>query len=78
MPVKAGNALFISASLPLPWTQLFSIKGLEFLLIGYAADKTLFKADTKDPHAVDLKKMGYVFNDYLKDNLHTLLIRKQF
>ncbi len=78
MPTKAGNALFISPALPLPWTQLFSVKGLEFLLIGYSAEKTLFKADTKDPHAVDLKKMGYIFNDFLKDSLHTLLIRKPF
>ena len=74
LPSKAGNALFIHATLPLPWEQLFATAGVYFLMIGYCAKKTLFKADTQDPHAVTLKQAGYVFNEPLKDSTHALLV----
>ena len=76
MPLKTGSGLFISPSFALPWPQLFSTPGLSFLLIAYAQQKTFFCADTRDPHAVSLKKLGYVFNDLLKDSLHPILHRK--
>lgn len=76
LPLKAGSGLFISPNLPLPWPQLFSTPGLCFFLIAFAANKTLFRADSKDPHAVSLKKLGYVFNDRLNDSLHPIVRRK--
>ncbi|MBS0603813.1 MAG: hypothetical protein JSS60_02115 [Verrucomicrobia bacterium] len=76
MPLNAGNGLFISPSLPIPWPELFSTPGLRFIMIGFAIEKTFFRADTRDPHAVNLKLLGYVFNDHLKDSLHPLILRK--
>jgi hypothetical protein len=76
LPLKSGNGLFISPSLPIPWPKLYSIPNLCFIVIGFAMKKTLFRADTRDPHAVNLKKLGYAFNDFLKDSLHPLLIMK--
>ena len=76
IPLKTGSGLFLTPSFSVPWPQLFSTPGLCFLLIAYAANKTFFSADTRDPHAVSLKKLGYVFNDLLKDSLHPLLHRK--
>jgi hypothetical protein len=76
MPLNAGSGLFISPSLPIPWPELFATEGLRFLIIAFAPKKTLFCADTRDPHAVNLKRLGYVFNDQLGDLLHPILVRK--
>jgi hypothetical protein len=76
MPLKAGDALFISSEFSLPWPQLFSTSGLCFLLIAFAREKTFFRADSHDPHAVSLKKLGYVYNDLLNDRLHPIVLRK--
>lgn len=76
MPLKAGHALFISPSFSLPWPQLFSTPDLNFFLIAYAMDKTFFRPDSRDPHAVKLKKLGYVYNDLLNDTVHPIVLRK--
>lgn len=76
LPINAGRGLFISPSLPLPWTELFSTQGLRFILIAFAMEKTFFLADTRDPHAVNLKKLGYIFNELLTDARHPILLRK--
>jgi hypothetical protein len=76
MPQKAGHGLFISPSLPIPWPELFSTPDLQFIMIGFATGKTLFRPDTIDSHAVNLKQIGYVFNEYLKDSVHPILLRK--
>lgn len=76
LPIKAGHGLFISPNLPLPWPELFSTPGLCFILVAFAPQKTLFRADSKDPHAVSLKRLGYVFNDHLNDSLHPIVLRK--
>ena len=76
MPLKAGSGLFISSTFSLPWPHLFSTCGLSFFLIAYAHEKTMFRADSHDPHAASLKKLGYVFNEWLKDSLHPIILRK--
>lgn len=76
MPIKAGSGLFISPSFPIPWPELFSTPGLNFFMIGFAQGRTYFRPDTRDPHAVTLKKLGYVFNDPLKDSVHPIILRK--
>ncbi len=76
LPMNTGNGLFISPTLPIPWAQLYATPGLRFLILGYGMKKTFFRADTRDPHAVNLKMLGYVFNDCLKESFHPLLLRK--
>lgn len=76
LPLNTGNGLFISPSLPIPWKQLYSTPGLRFLILGYGMKKTFFRPDTRDPHAVNLKMLGYVFNDCLRESHHPLLLRK--
>lgn len=76
MPLKAGNALFISPTFALPWPQLFSTCGLYFFLITYAMEKSFFRSDSHDPHAASLKKLGYAYNDVLKDSIHPIILRK--
>jgi hypothetical protein len=76
LPLKAGHGLFISPTFTLPWPQLFSTCGLYFLLIVYAMEKTFFRPDSHDPHAASLKKLGYAFNEQLKDSIHPLVLRR--
>ncbi len=76
MPLKSGSALFISSSFSLPWPHLFATCGLNFFMIVYATEKTMFRAGSHDPHAAALKKLGYVYNEMLKDSVHPILLRK--
>jgi hypothetical protein len=76
VPVNRGNGLFISPSLPIPWPKLCETPGLRLLMIGYGMGRTFFRPDTRDPHAVNLKKQGYVFNDALKNSTHPVLLYK--
>lgn len=75
LPMRTGNALFITASFSIPWHELFATPSLQFLLIAFAQKTVFFRAGTPDPHARFLKKLGYVFNDKLKDSLHPILLR---
>ena len=75
MPLKAGSGLFLSPLTPIPWAELFATPALRFLIIGYAMKKALFCADTRDPHAGNLKLLGYIFNEQLNNTLHPLLLR---
>lgn len=76
LPLKAGSGLFITPSLPIPWPELFATPDLRLMIIGFGLDRTTFCPDTSDPHAVNLKKLGYVFNEHLKDSLHPVLLRR--
>jgi hypothetical protein len=76
MPLKVGHGLFISPTFSLPWPQLFSTCGFCFFLIVYAMEKASFRADSHDPHAATLKKLGYAYNDLLKDSIHPMVLRR--
>lgn len=73
LPQQIGSALFLSPSTPFPWKDLFSIPHTHFLLIGFGKENTFFKEGTQDPLAYELKKLGYYFNDMLREPLHPLL-----
>jgi hypothetical protein len=76
LPLKAGSGLFISPTLPIPWKEIYARPDVHFLMIGFGGNKVSFQADTLDPHAVNLKLLGYVFNEKLRNNLHPILLRK--
>src|SRR5579863_3768855 len=63
LPLRSGSGLFISPSLSIPWPELFATPHLHFLMIVYGMKKTYFRPDTRDPHASQLKKLGYAFNE---------------
>ncbi len=76
LPLNAGSALYIAPSLPIPWEDLFAIPDLHLMIIGFGSKDTAFCPDTCDPNAVKLKKLGYVFNERLKEALHPTLLRR--
>lgn len=69
IPKKAGNALFVSASAPLPLTSLFNEKYLSLLVIAFTAGKPNYCLETRDPHTHSLKKEGVVFGDTAGEDL---------
>ena len=76
MPMNAGSGLFIAPALEMPWPELFAAPNFSFLIIGYSGARTLFAPDTRDPRAVNVKMLGYVFNENLNDAKHPILLRK--
>lgn len=72
-PQELGSALFISPSLPFPWQEIFQMPHTHLFLIAFAQNKTFFRADTPDPLSLELKKLGYAYNDLIKEPLHPLL-----
>jgi hypothetical protein len=77
LPKKAGNALFLSSLFPLPWPSLFSVAHLHFYLVVFAPGKSFYRPEPNDPHSPFFKKLGYVFNDPLKESLHPILFGKK-
>ncbi|MBS0621130.1 MAG: hypothetical protein JSS61_06700 [Verrucomicrobia bacterium] len=76
LPTVAGNGLFVSPHFPIPWPEMALIPDLEILIIGFSHPKTFFRAETRDPRAPLLKKLGYNYGDLLSDALHPLVLRK--
>ncbi|MBS0607243.1 MAG: hypothetical protein KF898_06105 [Parachlamydiales bacterium] len=75
IPSKAGSAIFLSPDKVIPWKDLFSQKDLRLMILAYGFKKTFYRLCKNDPHTHQWKKLGYVFGDLLKDNLHPILFR---
>lgn len=72
---KAGNGIFVSADKAIAWKEIFSRKGLEVVILAYGAKKTFYRLTQNDSHTHVWKRLGYVFGDLLKDNLHPIVFR---
>jgi hypothetical protein len=77
LPTKAGNALFFAPDIALPWKELYSIPGLHFLLLAFAPIKSYYRPEPNDPHSPAFKKLGYVYNEQLKEELHPVVFGKK-
>ena len=76
LPEKAGDALFFSSHLVYPWNDLKENgAGQKFLLMVYAEEDAAYMPNPLDPHTHDLKRVGYVFHDRLKETTHPHIIR---
>ncbi|HEY2811425.1 MAG TPA: hypothetical protein VGJ00_08570 [Rhabdochlamydiaceae bacterium] len=77
LPHAAGNVLFISPELHLPWDTLFQAPRLRFLLVAFAPEKSFYRHEPNDYHCPALKKWGYVYNDKLQQSLHPFVYGKK-
>jgi hypothetical protein len=75
-PKTQGNALFVSPQLSLPWNRLPRTP-IALLCVAFAPKKSIYSPASHDPHAQLLKKMGYAYNAFLKDETHPTLNGKQ-
>jgi hypothetical protein len=76
-PQKLGNALFVSPEFLLPFSAFTSLKSLNLLCLAFAKEKSFYSPAPQDPHAQLLKKMGYAYNAFLKDDTHPILSGKK-
>ena len=74
-PKKAGNILFFKGNVPIDWKFLCHQSKQPFYLVAYTLPTARYYLEMADPNTHDLKKLGYIFNDKLKDNLHPLVFR---
>ncbi len=72
---QAGNGIFFKADIPFDTTILSHSQGGRYILIVYAAPRTVYILTENDPHTHALKHIGYVFGDKLSDKLNPIIIR---
>ncbi len=75
IPSRVGSGIFLSPDKVIPWAELFSKKNLRLMILAYASKRTFYRLEKNDPHTHLWKRLGYVFGDLLKDNLHPILHR---
>ncbi len=73
LPKKRENLVFFAPDLLIPWEIFFQEPHQSYLLIAFAPAKALYLLEKRDLHTHDLKKLGYVFGDRLKGELHPIL-----
>lgn len=74
-PKEAGHMIFLNPEKPLNWSQLYQFPGKRFYLIAYCQAQSFYEPQLQDPHAHELKQLGYIFNDRLSDKKHPILYR---
>lgn len=74
-PRKAGNVIFFRPDAPVKWDNLYTHQGERYYLIVYTQATAHYILQPHDPHTHALKRLGYIFNDRLKDNLHPIVYR---
>lgn len=77
LPKNAGNALFFSPTLAIPWPAFARLSHLKLLLVAFAPKKSFYCPEANDPHSPSFKKLGYVYNDLLKETLHPIIFGKK-
>ena len=76
LPKKAGDALFFSSNLSYPWVSLAEQKSSQkFLLMIYAEADAAYTLTLSDPHTHNLKHLGYIFVERLKETTHPHIVR---
>lgn len=71
-----GNVVFFQPQLLVQWSDLYAHVGQRFYLIVYTHASSHYQLEPQDPHTHDLKRLGYVFNEKLKDNLHPIVYHR--
>jgi hypothetical protein len=71
-PFERGSVTFISPTLRLCVPQ--GDRG-RFLLMAFAHDRPQYRFQPSDVHTHELKRLGYVFGDILKETTHPVLYR---
>lgn len=71
VPKKKGSGIFFA-----PYHPLIFPEGCKLLLIVYTESKAFYVHETRDPNCHALKKLGYVFNDRLRTDMHPILYKR--
>jgi hypothetical protein len=74
LPKKRENVVFVAPDQPISWDIFCQEQNQSFLLIAFAPKRAVYVLEKKDLHTHEMKKLGYVFGDRLKDSSHPVLI----
>lgn len=74
-PSKPGNVIFFQPNVPINWNDLYSHLGQRFYMVVYTQVHAHYQLEPLDPHTHSLKRLGYIFNDKLKDALNPIIYR---
>jgi hypothetical protein len=70
-----GHVVVFHPETPLNLMRLKSHPGQRYLLIVYTEKQAHYILEPRDPQTHDLKNLGYIFNDKLKDQTHPVVYR---
>ncbi|GAB4190724.1 MAG: hypothetical protein Tsb0015_12170 [Simkaniaceae bacterium] len=73
IPSCPGHGIFFQVDAPISFESLYAVPNQNLLLIVYGKDKMLYTKNDRDPHVHQLKKLGYVFGDKLKNETHPII-----
>lgn len=74
-PSKPGNTVLLLPKYAIDFNKLSERMNQTFLLVGYTLNFSQYLFVEKDPHCHQLKRLGYVFGDKLRDNEHPIILR---
>jgi len=75
-PSKQGSGIFFTPDIPLILSDLFNSPCQDFLLIVYTEKRALYRLEENDPHTHELKKLGYIYGEQLKNTTHPIIFTK--
>lgn len=75
-PYTSGHVRIFHADSPIQWDSLIKHEGQSFYFVGVAEKHSRYQLNPNDPHTHVYKKLGYVFNDKLKESLHPIIYRR--
>lgn len=74
-PMQPGHAIFFQPQAQIHLSHLYRYPGQRFYLIVYTQTNAHYYLQPQDPHTYDLKHLGYIFYDLLKDKLNPVVLR---
>lgn len=75
-PYISGHVKIFHADIPIQWNSLIKHEGQSFYFVGVAEKHARYQLNPNDPHTHVYKKLGYVFNDRLRESLHPIIYRR--
>jgi hypothetical protein len=73
--LKAGNGVYFTSNAEIDFPSLVERQGQRYLLIAYTKKTMIYVVQPEDPHAHDLKKLGYSYGDILTIKHHPVVYK---
>ena len=75
LPTQPGSGVYFDVKMPLSFPECDGKNDAEYFMVVYAKPLAFYKKQDNDPHTHALKRLGYVFGDKLREELHPSVCR---
>lgn len=78
-PSQEGNIIIFQPNIQINWDTFRNPHeqiGQRYYLVAYTLGTAHYQLNSEDPHTHSLKRLGYVFNDKLRDKLNPMIYRR--